>query len=388
MSRKNPRARALALAPGLVACLALGLLAACGGSSSPSSATQAPPVDSVAARAGQAQMPPASGDPESLFQQASTAWQNGDYREAHRLFGTLYIAVPNHRGGVAGQALVDTCSRLEQDCRLVMIRLDIMRDAFGGRLGGPMNTWVSDQRRAFDEIIGCFDHAILGEYAQAMGIGARWVAAPVPEFAQAARVCLESAQSASRAAERRVQADRAIEPFQRNYACMNEYRVELLERYEAGDWEGFVENHTQYEACAAVVRDIVDSGVLDGDPRVQTEHDRAWTQISQIDVILEDHAETFEATRQGMLVLTGDAEYNYLTQELSRLQRERSGIEQQIQSLQAARAGLSGSERDQIDGTLRALQGQHESMRRRIHEVQVRLDEIRRGFGLPSRHAR
>lgn len=384
--------RVLRSAGGASSLLALALvmaLAACGGAQSSSSASQGSSQGSgVAARAGQAQMPPASGDPEQLFQQASSAWQAGDFASAHRLFGKLYIAVPSYRNGVAAQALNDTCDRLNQDCRLVMIRLDIMKDAFAGRLGGAMNTWVPQQRQAFDDIISCYDHAILGEFQQALPIGARWVSAPIPQFAQAAALCLESAQSAQSAAERYARATSAIEPFDTNFSCISEHRATLMTQYAGGDWEGFVETHSQFEPCAAVLRDILDSGVLEGDPRVAERYDLAWTWLSEIDVIIDDNWDVFEATLQGSLTLRGDAEYNYLQEELTRLQGEKAGIEEQIDSLQVARAHLVGADREQVDGTLRALQSQHESMRRRIHEVQVRQDEIRTQYGLPAIYRR
>ena len=370
-----------------VATLALvgGLHMGCGGASSSAPTTPQPAPGSAAQRAGQAQMPPPQGNPDQLYDQAYQAWQAGQFPEAQRLFGVLYIAAPGYRGDIAAQALGDTCTRLRQDCRVVLARLDLMREAFHGRAGGPIQQWVPDQRAAFDDIIACYDHLLLGEPNDAVQRAARWATAPVPSFAASARFCMQGAEAFVRQREREALAAQALDAWRANYDCMVEYRRQLLETASQGLWEVFAEIYPNYLACANVIQSIVDAGVLEGDSRVGMQHEVAWSQLSDVAAIVEDNQAAIDAAVHGVQRLSGDAEHNYLNQELQRLQNEQRGLESQIQALQTARASLTGPERDQIDGTLRALQSSHANLRRRIFEVQSRIDEIRQAAGLAPR---
>ena len=109
---------ALPRRPLLLSALALPLLlAACSGAWS----------ETTVPDSAFTEMPTGREDAEELFLAADQAFRSGDAVSAQRLFGTLFIVAPHHRGGVAPSGIQATCDTMGVDCAYVFSRLELLR---------------------------------------------------------------------------------------------------------------------------------------------------------------------------------------------------------------------------------------------------------------------
>lgn len=329
-------------------------------------------------------MPRGNEIPDLVFLDADEAFNNGDYVAAQRDFGTLFILEPNYRGGVPAQAITATCERLGVDCNLVYGRLEIMREVFYNRYG-PMDSWVPAQRRDYFAIIECYERALSGDFQGASVVGSPVVGSPDPYFAQSARRCVETADTAIAAVERQRAADAALLVWFDHQPCMDQNRRMLLDAFDAEDWETFVEIYPQYQVCSQPLMDIVDAGVLAGDPRLGMEHDVAWSDMSEIDAIMEDFSYTYESVRDALVELEADPEYNRLVVEYNNLSFEEGRIQNQITSLETARDALTGNNRTGVENQIAALQTGLVGIRTQKREVMADINRLRRDLDLAPR---
>lgn len=321
---------------------------------------------------------------DAVFLEADQAFVAGDFVTAQRAFGTLFIIEPNYRGGVPQQAIVATCERLGVDCNLVFGRLEIMREVYYNRYG-PIDSWVPAQRQDYFAILQCYERALVGDYRGAAAAGTPVIGAPDPYFADSARRCVEIADGAIAAAERQRQADAALLVWFDNQPCMNEHRTHLIAAYESDDWEAFVDIYPQYQVCAQPLEDIIDAGLLAGDPRLGIEHDIAWSDMSEIDAIMEDEAATYARVRDALARLEADPEYNRLVVEYGNLAFEEGRIENQIRSLETARDALTGNNRAGVENQIAALQTGLVAVRTQKRDVITGINRLRRDLGLDPR---
>lgn len=350
---------------------------ACGGGSQGGGSTVAP--DSPFTN-----MPQGDENPELVFFDADGAFQQGDFVGAQRDFGTLFIIAPNHRGGVAAQGITATCERLGVNCDLVFGRLELMR-AVHNNQWGPMGGWVHQQRADFGAIMQCYERALAGDYMGAASAGTPVTFAPDPTFAQSAQRCVNSANQALAAVERQRRADAALLVWFDNAPCMNTHRVELLDAFDADDWERFVNVYPQYQTCANTLDQIIDDGILAGDPRLGMEHDVAWSDMSEIDAIMEDYADTYDDTRDALVELDSDPRYNQLAAEWNNLSFEETRIENQIRSLETARDALTGGNREGVERQIAAQQQNLVDLRTRKRDIMADINARRRELGLTPR---
>jgi hypothetical protein len=367
------------------ASLAIVLLSACGGSTS-STRDAASPFTA---------MPSGNEDQDELFLAADDAFYAGDYVTAQRLFGSLFILNPAYRGGVSEEAIQATCDRLGVECDLVMGRLEIQREVFANRWGPP-STWVQAQRDDYASILACYENALMGDPHEASRRGTPVLRSPDPYFAASARRCVSHVQAEveaaerqrraeAEAAERQRRADEALGAWFENQPCMDENRQRLLAAYTATDWEAFVTALPAYRRCAQPLQQIIDDGVLSGDPRVGVQHDIAWSDMSEIDAILEDNADTIRATRDGLVRLDQSPEYQGLLVEYDAVAFEETRLQNQIGQLQTAAANLSGNARTGVENQIANVQTELIGVRAQKREVMASINRLRREAGLEAR---
>lgn len=367
----------------LVLLLSLSALTVgCGGSQG-----SGPAVADATGPAGQAVMPREARDPDRLFQEANFAFQNGNVLEAQRLLGEISITSPTWGGGVVDQALSDTCARLGNDCDLVRERLGFIRAAWFGQHGGPRGGWVPQQEEAYNRIVACYDHLLVEDWNAALAAGGPVTTAPLPAYAQQAQRCVERAQRVLSDRERQQRADAALQEWHANYPCMDAYRRELLIAYSAEDWEDFVNTYPQYEVCAQEIARIVDSGLLDGDSRLGLQHDLAFTHLSEIEIILEDHHDIIVQTRRGLVQVQSDPAYAARINDLAALDAQIAEIEVRLRSLQSAVDAVTGAEAEQLRSTLSAMQQGRDALVARRAQLVGELNAIRAAAGLPPRES-
>lgn len=362
-----------------IALAALGALVACSGVQEGSGSSRNADPESPFTR-----MPRGNEVPDLVFLDADESFTSGDYVAAQRQFGTLFIIDPGYRGGVPEQAITATCERLGVDCNLVFGRLEIMREVYRNRYG-PVDSWVPAQRRDYFAILQCYEAALTNDFAGASMAGTPVIGSPDPYFADSARRCVETADAAIAAIERQRAADAAILVWFDNQPCMDQHRRMLLDAFDADDWEAFVEIYPQYQVCAQPLSDIIDAGVLVGDPRLGLEHDVAWSDMSEIDAIMEDYSYTYESTRDALVELEADPEYNRLVVQYENLTFEEGRLENQIASLQTARDALTGNNRVGVENQISALEAGLVAVRSQKREVLGDINRLRRDLGLTPR---
>ena len=359
----------------------LAQLVACGGAQSGSG----PTVADEQGPAGQAVMPRQAREPDALFADANRAFQQGEVAEAPRYLGEILIVAPNWNTSVVNQGMDDTCSRLGQDCGLVRERLSFISDAWFGRHGGPRGGWVPQQEEAYQRIVRCYDHLIVGDHSAAISAGGPVTGAPLPVYASAAQRCVGQAESVLRERERRERADAALQEWHANYPCMDAYRRELLLAYGDEDWETFVDTYPQFEACARPIQGIIDDGILEGDNRLGLQHDLAFTHLSEVEMILEDYRGEIERTRRGLVEIQSDPGYAGRINEIAAVDGQLRQMDAQINSLGAALQAVTGPEAQQLEGSLRSLEQARGALAGRRDQLVDELNQIRQRAGLPPR---
>lgn len=353
---------------------------------SPGPATTTPPGgnSSVSSVPFLTPFPSGNEDPENLFIYGDNAWRSGDAVTAQRTFGTLYIVAPGYNNGVAQPALAQTCGAIGNDCMLLFARLDLMRDAYYG-VYGPRPTWVPQQESDFRNIIACYDRALTGDFQGALQAGGTVVNAPLPGFAVAAQRCVAAADQGMVAAVRAQQVDQAARVWREHRPCMTAERRALLDAYAVSDWDRFVDVWPQYQLCASELQEVIDSSLLDGHPELGGEVDMAWTDMSEIDLIMEDNREVYERTRDGLIRLDADPEYNRLVVQWNQLAWEANRMDEQLRTIEMARDALSGDQRRDVEQQIEALQSTQRDTRRRQREVMGEINAMRTMHGLEVR---
>lgn len=358
---------------------------ACGGTqSTETSTTQSQPTFSTTTTGPFTGWPNGFENPDEVFQIADGYFRLGDWVSAQRDFGTLYIIAPNYGGNVPAEAITATCGSLGADCSLVFGRLDLIRDAWYGAFG-PREGWVLEQERDFNALLGCYEALLLGDPNSAAILASPVTASPLPPFAQHAQRCVATADVALAAQRRQAEADAAFVVWVDNHECMETHRSTLLASFAASDWETFIDEYPNYQLCANELQNVIDSGILEGDPRVAGQYDIAWSNMSEVDLIVEDNRATYDATRDALVRLDADPQYNSLVVQWNELAFDEQRITNQIGSLESAMNSLSGPQRDAVGVQIDAQNSQLRDVRSQMREVMGGINALRRGLGLPAR---
>ena len=375
----------------LLVLLGAAALAACAAPASTARpATQSPATTTPGSGDGTTQIPfltpypNGNEDAENLFIYADTAWRGGDAVTAQRAFGTLYIVAPSYGNGVAQSALAQTCGVIGNDCMLLFARLDFLRDAFYDTWG-RRSTWVPQQETDFRSIVACYDRALIGDYQGALAAGAPVANAPLPGFAAAAQRCMAAADQGMVAVVRAQQVDQAARVWREHRPCMLAERRALMDAWAISDWDRFVDVWPQYQLCASELQRVIDSGLLEGHAELGGEVDMAWTDMSEIDLIMDDNREVYERTRDGLIALDADPQFNRLVVEWNQLAWEANRIDDQIRSVELARDAVTGDQRRSVETQLEALQSSQRDTRRRMREVMGEINAMRTSRGLEAR---
>jgi hypothetical protein len=323
-------------------------------------------------------------NPDETFQIADAEFRLGDWVSAQRDFGTLYIIAPNYGGNVPTEAITATCGSLGVDCSLVFGRLDLLRDAYYGTFG-PRETWVFEQDRDFNALLGCYESMLLGDPNTAANAAAPVVTSPLPPFAQHAQRCMAAADGALAGQRQQAAMDQAFVTWVDNHSCMEGHRGTLMAAFAASDWEAFIDEYPNYQLCATELQNVIDSGILEGDPRVAGQYDEAWSNMSEIDLIVDDNRATYDATRDAIVRLDADPQYNALVVQWNELAFDEQRVLNQIASLESAQNTLQGSQRDAVGVQIDAQNSQLRDLRSELREVMGGINALRRGLGLPAR---
>lgn len=359
-------------------------LAACsgGGSNLGGGGTSTPPP----ATSPFTPMPTGNEFPQELFLNGDGAFQAGDFVTAQREFGSLFIVDPSFNNGVAAEAITATCERLGNDCEVLFWRLEFMQRAFYGEFG-PLETWVPQQGMDFDAILACHERILLDDIDGAIAAGGPVTMSPLPPFAEAAGRCVARAEEAGMAMQQAQARDAALLTWFDNIDCMNENRRILLDAYSLGDWETFVNTYPTYDGCASPIQQIIDDGILQGDPRLGMDHDIAWSDMSEIEAIMEDNSATYEQTRDGMVAIDSDPDYNRYVVEWNELDFQEQRLLNQIDTLETTMANLDPGARGPIQGQVDALNADVRGIRDEKRRVMGAINAIRSEYGLGSRES-
>ena len=353
------------------------LLSACGGSFAHLGSRNSP--------ASQATWPEGTENPDEIFRLADTAFQTGEYWEAQRLFGTLFIIEPGYRGGVASDALVETCRAIGDNCDLVFGRLEFLREAVYGSFG-PSEQWPEPQQRDFDAILEGFNAGILGDYQSAINICGPLTNAPLPPFAQAADRCAGLSDQILSEQRRMEFVGRAAHDWNQNYPCMEENRLLLVEAEDDDNWEIFVEIYPQYQRCASVLKDIINAEVLLGQPEINDwDYNLAWSNIDEMDLIVEDNQRTIDETTEGLNALEENSEYNDLVTQWRNYRMEKEDLESRLGTMEMARENMPrGQERNILDDQIDMMEDQRNDIRRSMRSIMRDINSIRDDVDLDS----
>lgn len=356
------------------------LLLACGGSQGPASngSTTAAPASPFT------ELPTQPESPDAVFQRADVAFRAGDFVTAQREFGTLFIIAPTWNGAMGEQGVQATCQSLAQDCTYVLGRLTFMRDAFYGQFG-PMDAWLGQQRQDYEYVIECYESAMRLEFPRAVSLGERVIGAPHPAYDFHARQCTNGSRAALAEVERRQRADDALIIWQQYVPCMNEHRVGLLAAARDEEWEVLLGFLQPYQTCADPLQQVIDSELLMGDPRLGIEHDLVWSNMSEVDAVLEDNAAVIDQTTYGLQVLTTHSGYQSAVAQWWELDQEEQRLTGQRAEYERAAAVLSGAARDGVVAQITAVDQQIMAVRQDKRDAMVPINAIRRDLGLQSR---
>ena len=336
--------------------------------------------------ASQAMWPVGDENPDDVFQRADSAFQSGDYWEAQRLFGTLFIIAPDYRGGMPTSAIVETCRAIGDNCDLVFGRLEFLRDAVYGAFG-PSNQWPNPQWRDFDAILAGYDAGIMGDYITSVNICGPLTGAPMPEFAMAADRCAAISDQLAGDQYRMQQAEGAVQDWNLNYPCMENNRRSLMEAYEANDWEMFVNVYPQYQQCASVLQEIIDAEILLGHPGVDDwDYNLAWSNIGEMDLIVEDNQRTIDEVSDATIALDSNPQYNQLVMDWERYHTDEEDLLNRISTMEMARDNMPpGRDRNTLEQQIDMMQGQLGDVRRDMRTIMGEINAMRRDEDLPAR---
>ena len=321
---------------------------------------------------------------DAVFAVADGAFRAGDMVTANREFGVLYIIAPGYGGGIPADALSQTCAQLDIDCAANLSRLEFMGEAWRD-VYGPRSTWHPQQDQDYEAIRTCFDRLLTGDFQSAVAAGAPVTGAPFEPFRVRANRCVDAANVGLAEQQRRAEADRALVVFYDNFPCFEERVTPLIQSSGAADWDAFVAMLPPFEACAGPIRQIIDSGILEGDERVGFDHDYAWSELGSIDAVLSDNSAVIEATRQNTAVLRSNPLYQQYRVEFDQLAFEEQRLLNQIAPIEQAAATLEGPARQPIDAQIAAMMADVEAVRARMGEVMAGINGLRAELGMAPR---
>jgi hypothetical protein len=265
-----------------------------------------------------------------------------------------------------------------------MARLEFIGEAWRD-MYGPRATWHPQQDQDFEAIRTCFDRALTGDFQSALAAGTPVTSAPLEPFRTRATLCVEAANVGLAEQQRRAEADRALVAFYDNLPCFEERVAPLVQASGAGDWDAFVALLPPFEACAAPIRQIVNSGILEGDERVGFDHDYAWSELGSIDAVLLDNGAVIEATRQNTAMLRSNGQYQQARVEYDQLAFEEQRLLNQIAPIEQAAATLEGPARAPIDAQIASMMSEVEAVRARRDEVMATINALRAELGMAPR---
>ncbi|MFT6628970.1 MAG: hypothetical protein ACJA1R_002244, partial [Flavobacteriales bacterium] len=323
-----------------------------------------------------AQFPMGNEDPEAVFQAADAAYNRGDLIGAMREFGTLYLLAPQYRGGIAEQGLNATCALSGQRCEFPIGRLALMAAARAGAFG-QMDAWLGRQRQDFEYILSCYERATGGDMAGAIAI-ANTVGDPPDEgFAYFQNTCRDVARTAESDARHQRRIDEAFVAWTTYSPCVDAQHARLIQTAAADDWERFVLEYATYHQCSSPLLNIIDSEILLGDTRLGYRYDLTWSNISEIDAVVEDNADRLERTVIGMQTLSGSSEHAEMLAWYQGLLSEEERALAAVAEYAQASAMLEGAARDGALAQMRAAEAHATQLRDQRQLVIQDINQLR-----------
>lgn len=344
--------------------------------------------DSGAPVAGsrQAELPSGHVNVLAEWEAGDIAFRSGDPEEAQVRFGTVYIVDPNFGGGQVVAALHETCRIIQNDCALVMGRLDTLRIVYTEQ-HGARSTWVEQQATDYDAILGCYDNALAGDFDMAYAAGYGVVNAPLPTFSQLARLCLDRVQIIRAQIAAHEQWLRAIEDWDDLYPEFAAADRLLREAIEEDDWDAIVNTYPDYKIVEETIAIVADSGALSGDQVRGPDAEAAMESVVFFQEWEEENYETYEIMRDGLNSLEDSREYNEALIEYERTYEPIPGLREEIATLEVAASATSGTEARSINRRIDAKENEIRDIRRALRRIMADINDLREDVGLPSRDA-
>jgi hypothetical protein len=137
-----------------------------------------------------------------------------------------------------------------------------------------------------------------------------------------------------------------------------------------------------YQACAQPLTAIIDSGVLANHPVLGNEHDVAFSNMSEVDLIVYDNQATVDQVRASLAALQQNPDYANGLLELDVLNQEEARLRTDMQPLETALTALTGSARTPLEQRLALSQSQLQVVTTRRVQVVDMLNAIRASAGL------
>lgn len=372
--------------------LCCGLMAACSSAAFTTRAETSDSTDgddrrverSTESSAEQAVLPDGPIDPVAAWETGDAAYRAGDMRTAQQEFGLVYVADPNFRGGQIRSALLETCRALGNDCGLVMARLDLLILDYAD-LVGPREQWVPQQEADYAAILSCYDEGLKGNYEAAYYAGHGALNAPLLQFAQHARVCVDRVETLRAQAgvlEQRRQAqaswDTAFSQFAVAYA-------QLEPAIEAEDWDAIVDAYPAYKLAEEPVAEIIDGGMLADDPSRADDVEQAANWLAWVREWEADSGDNYEVMRDAIRALDEDSSYNQFLIEYQEVHNRIAPLEDEIATLEIAAEATSGDEHQTIQRRIDVKESEIREIRRELRRIMGSINSIRRDAGLPPR---
>ena len=318
------------------------------------------------------------------WDQGDAALRGGDAEAAQYHFGAVYLADPNFGQGQVGAALTETCRVLNNDCALVMGRLDLLRLVYAEQLG-PRSDWVPQQETDFGYIKGCYDHALMGYFDDAYASGYSAVNAPLPQFAGFARLCLDRVQMIRSQIQLANDWQEAVIEWEDNRVAFRDAFADLQFAILDDDWDAIVDIYPGYKLTEEPIALLTDSGVLEEHPEYGEEVQEAASLVAEIRDWEVDHYVVYEQMRDAINILELDASYNQALIEYEAAYAPIPGLRSEIDTLEMARDATSGSEQRGIERRIDAKEAEIRDIRRSLRRLMIPINEMRQAMDLPER---
>jgi len=334
----------------------------------------------------QAQLPPGTVDIVGEWEAGDAAFRSGDPESAQVHFGTVYLADPAFGDGQVVAALNESCRVIQNDCALVMGRLDTLRIVYTEQ-HGPRNSWVEQQGTDYDSIMSCYDNALAGNFDEAYGAGYGVVNAPLPAFSALARVCLDRVQLIRSQIAIHEQWLEAVDDWDATYPGFSENATALHEALPTDDWDAIVDVYPRYKIAEETIGGIVASGLLAEDPQRGADVAATAEGLQVVHTWESTNLESYDQMRDAINALEDNSEYNQALIEYERLYAPIPGLRDEIATLELAAEATTGSERRSVTARVDAKESEIRDINRSLRRIMVTINEIREGAGLPAREA-